>query len=153
MVLGEIWKLECVLRWSACSCIEWEWMEGLDVLNGGGWGCIYSHQPLSSCCPCSANRGRSVPLVRTVRPGTSTAEITTVSSNGYINGYKCIICVVRYQIKQTRTVRKDAKNAFYRTCHLRGFLFFQWADGPRLRSDSPSLVLDGALFYFRQSAV
>jgi hypothetical protein len=31
--------------------------------------------------------GRSVPLVRTFRPCTSTAEIATVSSNGYINGY------------------------------------------------------------------
>jgi hypothetical protein len=27
------------------------------------------------------------PLVRTVRPCTSTATIATVSSNGYINGY------------------------------------------------------------------
>jgi hypothetical protein len=34
----------------------------------------------------SANYGRSAPLVRTVRPCTSTAEIATVSSNGYING-------------------------------------------------------------------
>jgi hypothetical protein len=32
--------------------------------------------------------GRSAPLVRTVRPCTSTAKIATVSSNGYINGYK-----------------------------------------------------------------
>jgi hypothetical protein len=31
--------------------------------------------------------GRSAPLVRTVRPCTSTATIATVSSNGYINGY------------------------------------------------------------------
>jgi hypothetical protein len=57
------------------------------VENGGGWGCIYSHQPLPSRCSNSANRGRSAPLVRTVRPCTSTAENTTVSSNGYINGY------------------------------------------------------------------
>jgi hypothetical protein len=33
----------------------------LDVVNGGGWGYIYSHQPLPSRCPLSANRGRSVP--------------------------------------------------------------------------------------------
>jgi hypothetical protein len=31
----------------------------------------------------SADRGRSAPLVQTVRPCTSTAEIATVSSNGY----------------------------------------------------------------------
>jgi hypothetical protein len=30
------------------------------------------------------------PLVRTVRPSTSTAEIATFSSNSYINGYRCI---------------------------------------------------------------
>jgi hypothetical protein len=30
------------------------------------------------------------PLVRTVRPCTSTAEIATVSSNSYINDYRCI---------------------------------------------------------------
>jgi hypothetical protein len=39
------------------------------------------------------------PLVRTVRPCTSMSEIATVSSNSYINGYKCIKCVVRCQIK------------------------------------------------------
>ena len=62
-------------------------MECLGVLNGGGWGCIYSPQPLPSRCSLSADRGRSASLVRTVRPCTSTAEIATVSSNGYINGY------------------------------------------------------------------
>jgi hypothetical protein len=34
--------------------------------------------------------GRSAPLVRTVRPCTSTTEIATVSSNGYINGYNAL---------------------------------------------------------------
>jgi hypothetical protein len=33
------------------------------------------------------NRGRSAPLVRMIRPCTSTTEIATISSNGYINGY------------------------------------------------------------------
>jgi hypothetical protein len=56
-------------------------------VNGGGWGCIYSHQPLPSRFSNSADRGRSAPLVRTVRPWTSMAENATVSSNGYINGY------------------------------------------------------------------
>jgi hypothetical protein len=35
----------------------------------------------------STDRGWSVPLVQTVRPCTSTAEIAMVSSNCYINGY------------------------------------------------------------------
>jgi hypothetical protein len=60
---------------------------------------------VNNSCLLSADRGRSAPLVRTVRPCTSTAEIATVSSNGYINGYKCIKCVVRCQIKQSQTVR------------------------------------------------
>jgi hypothetical protein len=58
----------------------------LDYLNGGGWGCIYSHQPLPSCCLLSANRVRSTLLVRTVRPCTSMTKIATVNSNGCING-------------------------------------------------------------------
>jgi hypothetical protein len=87
MELGEIRSFDCVLEWIASSCIECERLECLGEVNGGGWGYIYSPQPLPSRCPLSADRGRSAPLVRTVRPCTSTAEITTVSSNGYINGY------------------------------------------------------------------
>jgi hypothetical protein len=75
------------LEWIASSCIECERLECLGEVNGGGWGCIYSPQPLPSRCSLSANRGRSAPLVRTVRPCTSMAEIATVSSNVYINGY------------------------------------------------------------------
>jgi hypothetical protein len=32
-------------------------------------------------------------------PAHQQLEIATVSSNGYINDYKCIICVVKCQIK------------------------------------------------------
>jgi hypothetical protein len=71
--LSQLWHLErfgsfeCVLEWIDCSCIECVWVEYLGVLSGGGWGCIYSHQPLPSCCPLSTNRGLSAPLVfRTV---------------------------------------------------------------------------------------
>jgi hypothetical protein len=46
-------------------------------------------------------------------------------------------------------VRKDAKNVFYRTCHLRGFLVFQRPNGPRLMPNSPRLVSDGAPFFGR----
>jgi hypothetical protein len=85
--LGEIGSFDCVLEWIAISCIECERLECLGDVNGGGWGCIYSPQPLPSRCSFFADRGRSAPLVRTVRPCTSTAEIAMVSSNGYINGY------------------------------------------------------------------
>jgi hypothetical protein len=47
---------------------------------------------------------RSIILARTVRSFTSTAEIATISINGYINGYKFIKYVVGYQIKQPQTV-------------------------------------------------
>jgi hypothetical protein len=63
----------------------------LGEVNGGGWGCIYSPQPLPSRCSFSVDRGRSAPLVRMVRPCTSTTKIATVSSNGYINGYIAFI--------------------------------------------------------------
>jgi hypothetical protein len=87
MELGEIGSFDCVFEWIASSCIECEGLECLGGVNGGGWGCIYNPQPLPSRCPLSADRGRSTPLVRTVRPCTSTAKITTVSSNSYMNGY------------------------------------------------------------------
>jgi hypothetical protein len=43
----------------------------------------------------SANRGWSTLLARKFRSCTSIGEIATVSSNSYINGYKCIKCVIR----------------------------------------------------------
>jgi hypothetical protein len=85
--LGEIGSFDCVLEWIASSCIECERLECLGEVNGGGWGCIYSPQPLPSRCPLFADRGRSAPLVWTVRPCTSMTEIATVSSNSYINDY------------------------------------------------------------------
>jgi hypothetical protein len=46
--LGEIESFDCVLEWIASSCIECEGLECLGEVNGGGWGCIYSPQPLPS---------------------------------------------------------------------------------------------------------
>jgi hypothetical protein len=111
----------------------------MGVLNGGGWVCIYSHQPLPICFPLSTNCGRSVPLVRMVRHCTSTFEIAMVSSNDYINGYSAlnVSSDVGHSSRgrsrrAPRTVREDAKNIFYRTRHLRFFLVFQQPDGPRI---------------------
>jgi hypothetical protein len=105
--------------------------DSLDVFNGGFLGRIYSHQLLPSRCPFSTNHGRSAPLVRMVCPCTSTAEIATVSSNGYINGYSAFNVSLdvkhssREQFDRTPwTVREDAKNAFYQTHHLWVFLVF-----------------------------
>jgi hypothetical protein len=85
------------------------------------------------------------------RPCTSMAEIATVSSNSY-SAFNAS-SDVRYNSRgrfdhAPRTVREDAKNAFYQTRHLRFFLIFQWSDGPRLRPDGPRLVSDGARFSF-----
>src|SRR5688572_24227778 len=115
MELGEIGSFDCVLEWIASSCIECEGLECLGEVNGGGWGCIYSPQPLPSHCSLSADRGRSAPHVRTVCPCTSTTEIATVSINGYINSY-CALNVlsdVRYcsrgrSGRAPRTVCEDA---------------------------------------------
>jgi hypothetical protein len=140
--LGEIGSFDCVLEWIASSCIECERLECLGGVNGGGWGCIYSPQPLPSRCSLSAYRGRSAPLVRTVHPCTSMAEFATVSSNGYINGYYAlnVLSDVRYRSRERfgpapQTVRKDAYNSFYRTRHFRVFLVLHRPDGPRLVSD------------------
>jgi hypothetical protein len=127
--LGEIGSFDCFFEWIASSCIECEGLECLGVMNGGGWGCIYSPQPLPRRCSLSADRGQSAPLVRTVRPCTSTATIATVSSNDYINGYYAlnVLSDVRYRSRgrsghAPRTVREDPYNSFYRNCHLRVFL-------------------------------
>jgi hypothetical protein len=40
----------------------------LDLLNGGGWSCIYSLQPLPSRCSFSTDRGRPAPLSRRFAP-------------------------------------------------------------------------------------
>jgi hypothetical protein len=91
--LCQLWNFErleaLIVSWNGLLALvlnveDWNaWV----VMNGGGWGCIYSPQPLPSRCSFSVDRGRSAPPVRTVRPCTSTVEIATVSSNDFINGY------------------------------------------------------------------
>ena len=129
-------------------------------MNGGGWGCIYNNKPLSSCCPLSANYGRSALLARTVRPCTSTTEIITVSNNSYIICYKCIKCVIGCQIKQPRTVRsctrdgpRGCHNSFSPNLAPSGFFGFQPVDGLCLRTNNTSLVPDDVLLSFGQSVV
>jgi hypothetical protein len=67
MALGEAWELSMCLGMK-CLLLYCMRMNGmLDGVNGGGWGYIYSHQPLPSHCPLSANHGRSALLARTIR--------------------------------------------------------------------------------------
>jgi hypothetical protein len=158
--LGEIESFDCVLEWIASSCIECERLECLGEVNGGGWGCIYSSQPLSSRCSLSTDHGRSAPLVRTVCPCTSTTKIATVSSNGYINGYFAlnVSSDVRYRCRRRsghapQIVREDAYNSFYQTRYLRVFLVFHRPGGPRLRPGGPRLVSNDARFSIGRSVV
>jgi hypothetical protein len=48
---------------------------------------------------------------------------------------------------------RTLKMNFYRTHHLRVFIVLQRPDGPRLRTDDPRLVSDGAQFSFGRSVV
>jgi hypothetical protein len=71
----------------------------LDDIEGGGWGCIYSHQPPPNYYYRSAIRGQSATLAWTVCPCTINGWITVVGYNDYINSYNRIKCVIICQIK------------------------------------------------------
>jgi hypothetical protein len=75
------------------------------LFHGGGWGCIYSHQPLPSrwAILLSADGppswcGRSAPVDQRLKNA-------TVSSNGYINGYIAFNASSDVRQSQSRTVR------------------------------------------------
>jgi hypothetical protein len=123
-------------------------MQHFDVMNGGGWGCIYSHQPLHSHCQLSTTRGWSALLARTVRPCTWMAKIAMVYNKGYMNGYTCIKCVIKCQIKQSRTIRTctlDGPWGRYKSILLHlapsGFSSSQRVDDPRHRAGRCTLDL------------
>jgi hypothetical protein len=66
-------------------------------------------------------------------PFTSTTGIAMVSSNDYINGYKCIKCIIRCQIKQSQTIRphprrsvRTLKMNFTKPDTFRFFWFSTW---------------------------
>jgi hypothetical protein len=141
--LGEIGSFDCVLEWIASSCIECKGLECLDEVNGGGWGCIYSPQPLPSRCSFSVDRGRSAPLVRTVRPCTSTATMHHQMSNKGSRGRSG---------RAPRTVREDSIIHFTEPVTF-GFSVLRRPDGPRLRPNGPRLVSDGACFSIGRSVV
>jgi hypothetical protein len=79
-------------------------------VNGGGWGCIYSHQPLPSCCSILltadgplAWSGRSVPVDQRLK--TQRSAVTAIST--------AILHLMRSQMsdkasRAPRTVREAA---------------------------------------------
>jgi hypothetical protein len=105
-------------------------LECLDVLNGGGWGCIYSHQPLPSrwAILLSADGppswcGRSASVDQRLKMQRS--AVTAIST--------AILHLMRCQMsdrasrgrsgRAPRTVREAPYNSFLRTRHLRVFGF------------------------------
>jgi hypothetical protein len=144
MELGEIGSFDCVLEWIASSCIECERLECLGVVNGGGWGCIYSHQPLPSCCPLSADRGQSTPWSGRSAPAhqrlkSQRSAVTAIST--------AIEQLMRRQMSHKAVadgpVVHPGWSARTLKIHFTGpvtfgfFLVFQRPDGPRLRPDGP----------------
>jgi hypothetical protein len=104
------WRIfgACVrlLEWSLALCKEcgsWNaWINWMEVA-----GIIFiATNPFLVVAIFPANHGRSALLAQMVRPCTSMAKITTVDSNGY----KCIKCVIRRQIKHSQTVRTCPPN-------------------------------------------
>jgi hypothetical protein len=131
----------------------------LDQVNGGGWGGIYSPQPLSSRCfnlPTAdgppAWSGRSAPVDQRLKMQRS--AVTAIST--------AILHLMRRQMsdkvwrgrsgRAPRTVRADAKIHF-RNPSPSGFSVPHLPDGPRLRPDGPREVPDGPLFSSGRSIV
>jgi hypothetical protein len=131
----------------------------LGEVNGGGWGCIYSHQPLPSRCsflPTAdgppAWSGRSAPVDQRLK--TQWSAVTAIST--------AILHLMRRQMsdkgshgrsgRAPRTVREDA------IIHLAKPVTFRFSvphlpDGPRLSLDGPRVVSDGACSSIGRSAV
>jgi hypothetical protein len=132
----------------------------LDGLNGGGWGCIYSHQPLPSRCSIllsadgpRARSGRSAPVDQRLEMQRS--AVTAIST--------AILHLMRRQMsdrasrgrsgRAPQTVREAPYNSFLRTRHLRVFSVSYRPDGPRLRPDGPREGSDCLCFSSGQSVV
>jgi hypothetical protein len=88
--LSQLWNLEkleaLIVSWNGLQALVLN-VEGWNAwvfLNGGGWGCIYSHQPLLSCCPFLPTTdgprpwsGRSAPADQRLKMQQS--EVTAIS--------------------------------------------------------------------------
>jgi hypothetical protein len=131
----------------------------LGEVNGGGWGCIYSHQPLRSRCTFLPTAdgprpwsGRSAPADQRLK--TQRSAVTAIST--------AILHLMHRQMsdkasrrrsgRAPRTVREDA------IIHLAepvtfGFSVPHLPDGPRLSPDGPRVVSDGACSSIGRSVV
>jgi hypothetical protein len=124
-------------------------------VNGGGWGCIYSHQPLPSRCSIlptadgpPAWSGRSAPVDQWLK--TQRSAVMAIST--------AILHLMRRQMsdkvsrgrsgRAPRTIREDAIIHFSEPVTF-GFSVPHLPDGLRLRSDGPREVSDGPCFFLR----
>jgi hypothetical protein len=128
-------------------------------LNGGGWGCIYSHQPLPSRCsflstadgPCpwserSASADQRLKTQRSAVTAISTAILHLMCRQMSDKGSR------RRSGRAPRTVREDAINHFIEPVTF-GFSVPHLPDSPRLSPDSPRVVSDGVCFPSGRSAL
>jgi hypothetical protein len=65
VALEDIGSFECVLELILCSCIECEIVEGLDALNGGGWGVFIGRNHIIAIGYSSLSSGAPDSPVRT----------------------------------------------------------------------------------------
>jgi hypothetical protein len=131
----------------------------LGEVNGGGWGCIYSHQPLPSRCSIllsadgpPAWSGRSAPVDQRLK--TQRSAITAIST--------AISHLMRRQMsdrpsrgrsgRAPRTVR-EAAIIHSPNPSPSGFSVSHLPDGPRLRPDGPREGSDGPCFSSGRSLV
>ena len=128
-------------------------------VNGGGWSCIYSHQPLPSRCTFLPTAdgprpwsGWSAPADQRLK--TQRSAVTAIST--------AILHLMRRQMsdkasrgrsgRAPRTVREDAIIHFSNPSPS-GFSVPYLSDGPRLRPYGPREVTDGPCFSSGRSVV
>jgi hypothetical protein len=163
--LSQFWNLERLealnVSWNGLLALvlNVEGWNAWGVVNGGGWGCIYSHQPLPSRCSIlpsadgpSAWSGRSAPVDQRLK--TQRSAVTAIST--------AILHLMRRQMsdkasrgrssRAPRTVREGAIIHFSEPVTF-GFSVPHLPDGPRLRPDGPRKVSDGPCFSSGRSVV
>jgi hypothetical protein len=111
-------------------------------VNGGGWGYIYSLQPLPRHCSFSTDRGRSAPTHQRLK---SQRSLVTAIVHLMCHQMSDKVVVDGPAVHPGRSAR-TLKMHFTEPLTFGFFLVFQ-------RPDSPRLVSDGARFSFRRPVV
>jgi hypothetical protein len=123
------------------------------VLDGGGWGCIYSLQPLPSRCFFSADRGRSAPAYQRLKSQRSTVMAISTAIEHLMCRQMSDKAVADGPAVHPRRSARTLKKNFTEPVTFGFFLVLQRLNSPRLRPDGPRLVSDGARFSIERSVV